>query len=83
MNINTISLRLILGVLAFLLPIVCLGLCVLYGYGIPDSISATYYLAPTITPAFLVFEKNTKDLYNMFPASISGANNISAFPAIG
>lgn len=54
MNINTISLRLILGVLAFLLPIVCLGLCVLYGYGIPDSISATYYLAPTITPFMII-----------------------------
>ena len=27
--------------------------------------------------------ENTKDLYNMFPASISGANNISALPAIG
>lgn len=54
MNINTISLRLILGILALLLPIVCLGLCVLYGYDIPDSISATYYLAPTITPFMII-----------------------------
>ena len=54
MNINTISLRLILGVLAMLLPIVCLILCLIFGYGIPDSISATYYLDPTITPFMII-----------------------------
>ena len=32
------------------LPVIVLVLCLVFGYGVPDSISATYYLAPTITP---------------------------------
>lgn len=54
MQINTIRLRLILGWLGILLPWISLGLSFIYGYGFPDSISATYYLAPTITPFMII-----------------------------
>ena len=50
MNINTIRLRLALGWLGMFLPWISLILSLIFGYGIPDSISATYYFAPTITP---------------------------------
>lgn len=54
MKINTIRLRLILGCLAILLPIIVSVLALSFGYLgehiIPDSISATYYMDPCITP---------------------------------
>lgn len=40
-------------------------------------------LDPTIKPAFSHFAKYVIDLYKIFPASISGTTNISAFPATG
>ena len=46
MKLNTVRLRILLGVLSILLPII---VAVLYG-GIPASISATYYVAQCITP---------------------------------
>lgn len=54
MRINTIRLRLGLGILGMLLPIIVLTLCLIFGYGIPDSISATYYLDPTIVPFMII-----------------------------
>lgn len=54
MQINTLRLRAILGWLGTLLPWIVLGLCLIFGYGFPDSISATYYLAPTITPFMII-----------------------------
>lgn len=54
MQINTLKLRKILGWLGMLLPWIVLGLCLIFGYGFPDSISATYYLAPTITPFMII-----------------------------
>lgn len=54
MQINTIRLRKWLGWLGALLPLIVLGLCLIFGYGFPDSISATYYLPPTITPFMIV-----------------------------
>lgn len=37
-----------------LLPWISLFLCLIFGYGFPDSISATYYLDPTITPFMII-----------------------------
>lgn len=58
MRINTIRLRLILGCLAVLLPIIVSVLALVFdyldGHVIPDSISATYYLAPCITPFMII-----------------------------
>lgn len=52
--INTIRLRKGLGWLGALLPLIVLALCLIFGYGLPDSISSTYYLAPTITPFMII-----------------------------
>lgn len=54
MQINTLRLRAMLGWLGMLLPWICLVLSLVFGYGVPDSISATYYLAPTITPFMII-----------------------------
>ena len=54
MNINTITLRKWLGWLGALLPLIVLALCMVFGYGFPDSISATYYLPPTIAPFMII-----------------------------
>ena len=50
MKINTVRLRVLLGVLGILLPIL---VALLYG-GLPASISATYYHAQCITPFMIV-----------------------------
>ena len=50
MQINTIRLRKWLGWLGIALPWIVLALCLIFEYGLPDSISSTYYLAPTVTP---------------------------------
>ena len=52
--INTVRLRNSLGVLGMLLPIIVLVLSLVNGFGIPDSISATYYLDPCITPFMII-----------------------------
>lgn len=52
--INTKQLRFAIGVLGMLLPWIVLILSCAYGYGIPDSISQTYYLEPCITPFMMV-----------------------------
>lgn len=52
--INTVRLRNSLGILGMLLPIIVLVLSLINGYGFPDSISATYYLAPCITPFMII-----------------------------
>lgn len=53
-SIDTIRLRKTVGWLGMLLPIIVLALCLIFqcvpGHVFPDSISATYYFAPTITP---------------------------------
>lgn len=58
MKINTIRLRLILGCLAIALPIIVSVLAVVFncipGHIIPESISATYYMAPCITPFMII-----------------------------
>lgn len=54
MQINTLRLRAILGWLGMGLPFIVLMLCLIFGYGLPESISATYYLAPTITPFMII-----------------------------
>lgn len=58
MKINTIRLRLILGGLAILLPIIVSILALVFGFLnghiIPDSISATYYYDPCITPFMII-----------------------------
>ena len=52
--INTVRLRNSLGILGMLLPVIVLVLSLLNGYGFPDSISATYYLDPCITPFMII-----------------------------
>lgn len=52
--INTVRLRNSLGLLGMLLPIIVLILSLVNGYGFPDSISATYYLDPCITPFMII-----------------------------
>jgi hypothetical protein len=37
-----------------LLPWIVLALCLIYGYGFPDSISATYYIPTCITPFIII-----------------------------
>ena len=52
--INTKRLRCIIGWLGMLLPWIVLILSTTYGYGFPDSISATYYLPTCITPFMII-----------------------------
>ena len=52
--VDTRRLRCILGWLGMLLPLIVLTLSLIFGYGLPDSISATYYLAPCITPFMII-----------------------------
>lgn len=52
--INTTRLRCTIGWLGMLLPWIVLLLSGVYGYGFPDSISATYYLPTCITPFMII-----------------------------
>ena len=52
--INTTRLRCTIGWLGMLLPWIVLILSGIYGYGFPDSISATYYLPTCITPFMII-----------------------------
>lgn len=58
-SINTIRLRVAIGVLGAALPLIVLALCAIYGcvpgnHLFPDSISATYYYAPTVAPFMMI-----------------------------
>ena len=52
--INTKRLRCLVGWLGMALPWLVLFLSLIFGYGFPDSISATYYLPPCITPFMII-----------------------------
>ena len=52
--INTTRLRATIGWLGMLLPWMVLFMSSVYGYGFPDSISATYYLPTCITPFMII-----------------------------
>ena len=52
--IDTFKLRKTLGWLGMLLPWIVLLLSVVYGFGIPQSISATYYTPTCITPFMII-----------------------------
>lgn len=52
--INTTRLRCTIGWLGILLPWLVLFLSMVYGYGFPDSISATYYIPTCITPFMII-----------------------------
>lgn len=52
--INTTRLRCTVGFLGMALPWIVALLSVIFGYGFPDSISATYYIAPCITPFMII-----------------------------
>lgn len=52
--IKTKNLRCIIGVLGMTLAWIVLVLSLAFGYGWPDSISATYYYAPCITPFMII-----------------------------
>lgn len=64
MGLKSLSLRITLGILGMLLPIIVLSLALIYGYGFPDSISATYYLAPCITPFMIILGASAIVLMN-------------------
>ena len=52
--IDTVRLRAALGWLGMLLPWIVLILALVNGYGFPDSISATYYFDPCVTPFMII-----------------------------
>ena len=52
--INTRRLRCTLGWLGMFLPWIVLLMSNIYGYGFPDSISATYYIPTCITPFMII-----------------------------
>ena len=52
--INTKRLRCTIGWLGMLLPWIVLLMSNVYGYGFPDSISATYYIPTCITPFMII-----------------------------
>lgn len=52
--INTRRLRCTIGWLGMLLPWIVLLMSNIYGYGFPDSISATYYIPTCITPFMII-----------------------------
>ena len=52
--INTTRLRCAIGWLGMLLPWIVLILSLAFGYGFPDSISATYFVAPCIAPFMII-----------------------------
>lgn len=52
--INTKGLRCIIGVLGMLLPFIVLVLSIAFGYGWPDSISATYFISTCIAPFMII-----------------------------
>ena len=52
--IKTKSLRCLIGALGMALPIIVVVLSLVYGYGFPDSISATYFVPTCITPFMII-----------------------------
>ena len=52
--IKTKSLRCLIGLLGMALPIIVVVLSLVYGYGFPDSISATYFVPTCITPFMII-----------------------------
>ena len=90
MQINTLRLRSIIGWLGMLLPWIVLAQCLYFGYGVPNSISATYYKDPTITPfmiilgsaAFLLISYKGYELIDDIVCTLAGlfALGICLFP---
>lgn len=52
--INTKQLRCFIGCLGMALPVIVVLLSLIYGYGFPDSISATYFIPTCITPFMII-----------------------------
>ena len=52
--IKTKALRCLIGALGMALPIIVVVLSLAYGYGWPDSISATYFVPTCITPFMII-----------------------------
>lgn len=52
--INTKQLRCFIGGLGMALPVIVVVLSLIYGYGFPDSISATYFIPTCITPFMII-----------------------------
>ena len=52
--IDTRQLRCTIGKLGMLLPLIVLCMSIIYGHGLPDSISATYYLPTCIVPFMII-----------------------------
>ena len=52
--IKTKALRCLIGALGMALPIIVVVLSLAYGYGWPDSISATYFVPTCITPFMVI-----------------------------
>ena len=62
--INTTRLRCTVGFLGMALPWIVALLSIIFGYGFPDSISATYYIAPCITPFMIILGASGILLFN-------------------
>lgn len=52
--INTKQLRCLIGGLGMALPLIVAILSLAFGYGFPDSISATYFIPPCIAPFMII-----------------------------
>lgn len=52
--VNTKRLRCLIGWLGMALPWIVVGLSLIFDYSFPNSISATYYRAPCITPFMII-----------------------------
>lgn len=58
-QINTIRLRIVIGLSGMLLPIIVLAICAIFGcapngHVFPDSISDTWYYSETVTPFMII-----------------------------
>ena len=62
--INTTRLRRTVGWLGGSLSVIVLLLSIIYGYGLPDSISSTYYLPTCITPFMIILGASGILLYS-------------------
>lgn len=62
--IDTKSFRCWIGWLGMALPLIVCALSLMFGYGMPDSISATYFLEPCITPFMIILGMSGVLLFN-------------------
>lgn len=82
--IKTKSLRCLIGILGMALPIIVVVLSLVYGYGFPNSISATYFVPTCITPFMIILGSAGILLvcykgYNAFDNALNTAAGLAAW----